>query len=330
MKYRNTITVALVSLAIFFAFAVAGGICLGAGFGEYAKNSDMINNFSGFVEYVEEYADVFDDNDFSISAQRSEAHYVRELDAELTSIVIDASGGAVTVDVGATEEFRVDFDGNVKSGSYDVFDEYTQPVVSGDVVVDYADYYAHSGIIEARLKGDTLHISFDSALGVSIKPGFVNIGGNNSRISVTLPASYNGSLEIKNCVEDTVLRGCKLDSLTLESAAGEILANGNINMLVISNLAGEVDAEGAIRGIDFSNIAGEISVNSTVALENDSVIENIAGEVEIDLPYGSTLNVERDNVLGIVDVDSSITGAADAAVLRVSDVLGEVIIEIFD
>ena len=212
MKYRNTLTVALVSLAIFFAFAVAGGICLGAGFGEYAKNSDMINNFSGFVEYVEEYADVFDDNDFSISAQRSEAHYVRELDAELTSIVIDASGGAVTVDVGATEEFRVDFDGNVKSGSYDVFDEYTQPVVSGDVVVDYADYYAHSGIIEVRLKGDTLHISFDSALGVSIKPGFVNIGGNNSRISVTLPASYNGSLEIKNCVEDTVLRGCKLEN----------------------------------------------------------------------------------------------------------------------
>lgn len=332
MKFKGTITVALTSLAIFFAFAVAGGICLASGFREYAGNSELINDVGDLFHYVEQYADDFDTDGIS-SGARTQASYERELNMDaVDTIVFDASGCAVDFSAVSGNMLSVNFDGLAASGANTVFDD-NSTSADGEIVFD-SGYYAHDGVIKAELKGRELHISLDTArVGASIGGiNFgINVGSGIGDVRIALPAAFAGNVEIRNSIDDIVISGVTLESLSLNNTAGEIdVAGSTIGLLAVSNLAGEVDAKGNILGVDFRNVAGEIKVETFACFDRNSVIEDIAGEIEIDLPVGSALNVTRDDVLGMVDVKGIAAGTASAPCVAISDVMGEVTIETID
>jgi len=332
MKFKGTLTVALTSLAFFLAFAVAGGICLATGFTEYASNSEFINNANDLFNYVEQYAGDFDADGIG-SGIRTQASYERELSTDaVDTIVIDASGCAVDIKAVSGNMLSVDFNGLAASGVNTVFDDYST-TADGETVFD-SSYYAHEGVIKAELKGSELHISLATArIGSSI--GGIHFGINATTgigdVRIALPASFTGNLEIKNSVDDIVIDGFNLENFSLTNCAGETdISRSTIGMLTVKNLAGEVDAKGTILGVDFRNVAGEIKVDTAAVFDKDSIIEDIAGEIEIDLPYGSALNITKDDVLGMVDVNGIATGVASAPYLQISDVMGEVTVEIAD
>ncbi len=332
MKFKGTLTAALTSLAIFFAFAVAGGICLATGFGEYASNSEFINNVNDLYNYVEQYVDDFDNNSIA-SGVRTQASYERVLSMDsVDTIVIDASGCAVDINAVSSDMVSVNFNGLAASGANTVFDDYST-TADGEIVFD-SSYYAHDGVIKAELKGSELHISLATArIGGSFAG--INFGINSTSgigdVKIALPVSFTGNLEIKNSVDDIVIDGFTLENFSLTNCAGETdISRSTIGMLAVKNLAGEVDANGTILGVDFRNVAGEIKVETSVVFDKDSIIEDIAGEIEIDLPYGSALNITKDSVLGMVDVNGVATGVASAPYLQISDVMGEVTVEIAD
>jgi len=315
MKYKTTVTVALTSFAIFMVLAVAGGICVAAGFSDYARNSGVIENAQDLIDYVEE----FDINYTPASAGETKTtseEYTCELGREVKAIVI-ATGGC-SVDVRSGSEFSVSFTGKT------FIDKLTEAVSSADAGYD------HSGIINAGFNNGTLDITIESARTFNI----VGFGANTSigRLTVTVPSDYNGSLELKDSFAEIDLSGLDFNELVFTSCMGEIeLRNCSANMLTISNLAGEASIEGGnIAGICFEKIAGEINLEPACELTADSIISDVAGEISIELPRGAQLNVTQDDVLGSVRIDRAITGGAGAANLTVSDVVGEVHVEIDD
>ena len=321
MKYKTTATVALTSFAIFMALVVAGGICVGAGFTDYAKNSGAVDSIQDIIEYVEDYDVSFEVGD----TERATADYVRELNSDVEKVVL--STGGCSVDVRNGSEFSVRFTGTVSAGKFTDTDQSSDKAISS---ADAVAYYDNSGIIEAGFNDGTLDIRVESAHSVQI----MGFGANASlgHITVTFPDTYTGSFELDNCFAEVTFAGVDFDELTLDSCMGEInLYNCSVNMLNVTKLAGEVDAEGGnIAGVCFEDIAGEINVDTICNLTTDSIISNIAGEITIELPVGSQLNVTRDDVLGELRIDRAITGGDSAVTLEVSDVVGEVNVEIDD
>lgn len=323
MKFKGTLTVALTSLAIFFALAVAGGICFAAGINEYAQNSDVIGNVGDLLSYVGQYTDDFNVN--VGSGSRTSESYTRELDtAVVDTVVVDASGCSVSI-VPASDGFiNVDFSGLAAADAKTAFG--SSPAPSGEGIAHDSAYYSSDGIIRTSLVGSELRIDV-AAAGVTTFFGISNNGIGEIRIS--LPADFNGSLEINNSVDDMQFRGFVLENLILKNSAGEVnVDNCTIGMLTVKNLAGEVDASGIITGVDFSNIAGEIVVETAKAFDRDCTISDIAGEVEIDLPYGTALRITRNSILGYVDIDDIAAGTDSDPLVAISGVMGEVAIGI--
>ena len=323
MKYRNNVTGAVISLAIFLAFAVAGGICLAVGFAELVANSDTINTVHDIVEYVDDFS--FNVN-IGDNTERATARYERELREEVKEIVIATGGSSVNVREGSM--FSVDFSGSVGAGKYGNLAESDAPKAVESQSSEA--YYDHSGIISASFEGGVLTVSVDSA--INVQGVNFNWGADMPSMVVTVPASYTGSLEIKDSFAEITMGGMSFDGLTLSNCMGEIdIYNSSINLLTVSKLAGEINVEDSeVSAVDISNIAGEVDVHSVVPFTADSIISDIAGEVNIELPAGSALNVYQNGVLGQVSIDRDIAGDAAAPVMEIDDILGEVNIDIDD
>lgn len=321
MKYKTTATVALTSFAIFLALVVAGGICVAAGFPDYARNSGAVDSIQDIVEYVEDYNVNFEVG----NTEKATANYARELNGDVEKVVL--STGGCSVDVRNGSEFSVSFSGNVTAGKFADTNQSGEKAISS---ADAVAYYDNSGIIEASFNDGVLDISVDSAHSVQI----MGFGANTSlgHITVTFPNTYTGSFELGNCFAEVTFAGVDFDELTLDSCMGEVdIYNCSVNMLTVINLAGEANAEGCnIAGVCFDNVAGEINIETLCGLTADSTISDVAGEVSVELPRGSQLNVTRDDVLGEVRIDRAITGSTGAANLDISDVVGEVHVEIDD
>lgn len=323
MKIRGNVTGAVVSLAVFLAFAIAGGICLAAGFGELVANSDVINNVNDLVEYVDDFSLNVNVSD---KTEKATAYYVRELSEDVEKVVIATEGCSVNVRSGS--EFSVDFSGSVNQGKFAVLNESDEPNAT-ESEFDAA-YYDHSGIINASFEDGVLKISIDAALEIS---GInINVNANIGHITVTIPNTYTGSLELRDSFAEIGVAGLDFNELTLINCLGETdIHGGSIQMLNITNMAGEVDVDDCrVSGVHFENIAGEIDVSSDAAFTADSIVSDIAGEVNIDLPRGSQLNVTKDDILGEVGIDRAIVGSDTAPALDISDVMGEVVVEIDD
>lgn len=345
MKYRTNITVALTSLAIFLALAVAGGICIAAGFADYAKNSGFIDSAKDIFEYVEDYS-----VDFSVSeTEHAEADYVRQLGSEVERITVTTGG--CSVDVRNGSEFSVIFSGKVNAGKFGnpgqndsnaaIFaDDVSASDISSssdvssasDIIsaADAADYFFNDGIINARFIDGVLEINVESEKNISIV--YFGTADPLGHVTVTIPDFYTGSLELKDCFAELTVAGLDFDELALSSCMGEIeISNCSANQFTITNMAGETDAEDCrFAAVYFDDIAGEINVDSRCGLTSDSLISDIAGEVNIELPAGSQLNVTRDAVLGDVRIDRSITDGEGAATLEIISVMGEVSVDAND
>lgn len=318
MKIRGIVTGALISLAVFLAFAIAGGVCLAAGFGELVNNSGVIETADDLFEYIDNYVDDFSmDLNVTADSEETTAYYGRTLSDEVESIVLETGG--CRVDVFRGEEFAVEFTGSVEAGTF------AEDTASGeDAAADTAAYYASNGVIDAALNGSELKITVNSATTVW------GINASIGSVKVCIPESYTGSFELVNSFAEINVRGISFDELTFNSCMGEIDVTGcDVNILNIENLAGEFDAETcSIQGLNFKNIAGEINVDSLTALTADSEITNVAGEVSVELPRGTELNITREDILGQVDIDRAIVGGENAPYLEISDVAGEVSIEL--
>lgn len=337
MKFRGNVTAAVISLVIFLAFAVAGGVCLASGFTELVQNSDVINNFGDLVDYVDDFSFNIDLNGVNIDedADRASAYYARTLSGDIDSIAIKSTGCAVEMRRG--DEFSVSFTGLVPGGKYDdlsVESPDRLTVSSGDVsgsdVAFDAAYYENSGIIEAHLNGGELTVEIDATIYVT---GFnMSVNSNVGQAVITIPADYTGAVEVRDVFAEMKVSGLSLSELILKNCMGETEIRGcAIDMFTVSNMAGEVDVDNSsIGGVCFENIAGEINVNSDCALTVDSVIDSVAGEINIELPYGSKLDIDKSGVLGEVEIDRNIIGGTGDAVLEITGVMGEVTVEIND
>ena len=315
MKFKGNLIGALISLAIFLGCAIAGGICLAAGIGDLAQDPEIISS----VESVFENIGDFDLNvNLTTETENATAHYTRQLSDDIDTISIATS--CCAVDIARGDEFAVDFTGVVADGSFAVTNESTTG--EGDEL--NADYYFNDGIINATLSG--------GALKINVKASAKVFGVSNSvgRITVTIPDSYTGSLELGDGVAEINVSGLSLNGLTLSNCLGETEITGcSIQMLTVTDLLGEVDTGNcSIYGVDFSNIMGEISVDTKDAFTGDSAIRDVMGEVSIDLPVGAQLNVHSSDILGQVSIDSRLTGEASAPALDISDIMGVVTVEI--
>lgn len=319
MKFKGNLIGAGICLAIFLAFAIAGGICLASGFAEIASNPEIMGELQDVVESFGDYNFVDFDGDVG---RETSASYERELRSDVEKIVIADSGCDVIVRNGS--EFSVTYNGKVRSSAFDS---------DGGKVVDTensADYYEQDGAIKASFKNGVLTVSVDTVN----KVGIVNFGSIDlGEMTVTVPASYAGSLELNSVFGECDITGLSFDELIFDKCAGEIAVYGcDANMLVITDLAGEVDVEegSKILGISIEDIAGEVNITTAAVITADSMIRNVAGEVNIDVPANTQLNVERSSVLGSVIIDREIGGGSDAPAMEIDSVMGEVTIEIDD
>lgn len=325
MKIKGNVTGALISLAVFLAFAIAGGICLAAGIGELAQNTGAIEKLENIAGYFGDFSD-FEGVDFGgIGTEEATAYYSCTLGEDVKTIDLKASGNGLKVVTG--NEFSVDFSGMVKSGQFSELNESTVLVSSSDV--SGSDCYEHNGIIDVHLEGDVLTVKVNADNPVISFGNFENYYG---KIIVTIPESYTGSLELDGSVSEIDVIGVSLDNLAFNGGVGEVdIDDCSIQMLTVEKLVGEVDTQRSrIYGVELSDITGEVSINTMDAFTNDSTISDVLGEVSIDLPFGSQLNISRSDVLGEVRIDRSITGGDDAPYMEISDVLGEVTVEIDD
>ncbi|MBE6760327.1 MAG: DUF4097 domain-containing protein [Ruminococcaceae bacterium] len=322
MKYKSTVTVALTSFAIFFALAVAGGICTAAGFSDYAKNSGVVDSVKDFFDYLKDFRFTASDED----TEKANADYVRKLGSDVEKISVSTSG--CSVDVRNGSEFSVTFSGSVTAGKFDDLDQ-----TGGNKAVSAADAaadYDNSGIINASFTDGVLNISVESSKTFSI----VGFGGSSvpGHVTVTLPDTYTGSFELNDCFAEVSVSGLDLDELALNSCFGEVeVRSCGADMLTVTGLMGEVEVDGSrIAGVNFDSITGEISLDNLCAFTVDSTISDVMGEVTIDLPAGTQLDVDQNDVLGVVSIDRAITNGAGTASLTVTDVVGEVNVEIDD
>lgn len=320
MKFKGNLIGAGISLAIFLAFAIAGGICFASGLPELASNTEVIGELEGIFEDVVDIVDDFTPVEFGgDSGRETAASYERELRSDVKSIVIEKTGCIIKVRSGS--EFSVSYKGKVKSAALDS----DSAKVTG--TEDSVNYYKQDGALYASFRDGVLTIGVETVSQINIV-GFENIAKPGEMI-ITIPASYNGSFGIESCFGEVAVTALTVESLTLDKCAGEIEVYGcDIGCLVIDDLAGEVDVEDSeVQSVSMNGIAGEVNLSTTAAFTADCSVRNVAGEVNVEIPYGSGLNIVRNNVLGEVRVDKNLAGGAEWPDMEIDSVMGEVSVE---
>ena len=309
---------AIILAFLFLALVIPASILTAIGGKQAADDYDVQGAISNVIDHIDDYSSInITGNGNGIGNDSGEdvslsSTYVPT--GDIDSIELYNTCFEVSVERGSDEQFLVSYDGFYPDR---LIEKYGLTTVSGaqtfDAPCDGCPFVFDEQNGKLRFKLDFLD-KIDLKTTKAIK---------GSTLKVTLPASYKGEFITTDVAGEFTYRNLELANITVTNAAGEFtFVNCSADSLSVTNLTGEVNYDGKVGSFEIANGLGDYELKLTAPLNAASNISSVVGDIEIELPSNAKVNVQKDDVLGEVDIDSAISDA-NGVVISVTDSLGD-------
>lgn len=341
---KTTGKIAIVLTVVFFICVITGSILTGVGGVSVLRE---IDGAEGIFEKIGNFISVIDGAQFNLEYDTSYVTFddTAEVSENIGEIVLENLGGYnIEVLRGETSAMEVSFEGKYpddliakydievseevsSGGAEDVSDSSAQNISESDAEEVSGSDAANSPISFAEKNG-VLTLSMESGMRQHNFFG-INVGYNGiyGTVTIKLPKSYTGSLTISEEYGEIEISGISGDKLALSDCFGEVNIDAEYDMLVVDSCFGKIDAQGKIGGFEIKNCFSRVELELSAPLAHNSIIEENAGQISIQLADNDKVRVTSSDNMGAVNIGSEVESLNNGYVVEVTGNMGMVDID---
>ncbi len=132
---------------------------------------------------------------------------------------------------------------------------------------------------------------------LSVKEHWKKTG--DGKVIVSLPASWQGDLELESVSGSVNIQDVNPDSMDIESVSGSVLLkNCNSSKLEVEAVSGSVKADGAFEKVRVETVSGSITVTTSSPLKHKSNFESLSGAITLGMPRNAGYALHFDSMSG--------------------------------
>lgn len=132
---------------------------------------------------------------------------------------------------------------------------------------------------------------------------------SSGKVRVSLPAAWQGDLELEGVSGSVMLDGITADSLDLEAVSGSVTITGcAIGSMDLETVSGSVSADGSFRKVSSETVSGSVRVDFKEAPGGRCKFESVSGSVTLGLPHDSGYTLDYSSMSG--SFSDEITGVS--------------------
>lgn len=136
-----------------------------------------------------------------------------------------------------------------------------------------------------------------------------NHNGASSSVRVSLPAAWQGKLELEGVSGPVRMDGITADSLDLESVSGDVTITGcAIGSLEMETVSASVSADGSFKKVSSETVSGSVRVNFKESPGGKCTFDSVSGSVTLGLPHGTGYTLDFSSMSG--SFSDEITGTS--------------------
>lgn len=312
-----------VSLFVTFIVTFAIGVgCIIRGAGDFSW--DIVS------EYVS-MSDIVMINDTPISNLFSFSDHSRTVGSQAEGqIAAPTADGVIIIEnlpadlklIASEDEFiHFRFKGNVRSSCVVKSAKNLTGKNIPDIEFDYNDSTDQAIIRFRKLRADAKDMPEIVIAVPTHYAGNMKLDDVAGKLEGEFPLSLS-KVTITNIAGKVILTGIESPVLDISEVAGTVeFSESNLADLTIKNSAGKIKVSGTVGVFHIKNIAGSAEVETDRNIAADCEIADIMGKVDVTLPAGSKVKIEKNNVVGIVIAKNSKKGEHT---IVIKDVMGKV------